>query len=904
MNIYSSAKNTIFLRTLLFVGMVLLLPGAAFSAVDFNALAPLTAGMSFPMDVAVSSTGETYVANGGGNNVLKYDGAGKLIGIIKVARPSAVAVGPSGAVYVGSSEDLSVRIYNGSGQALGFLGTGSQEFSLPANIATDPTTGNVYVVDQVAESVKIYSADGTSLGVIDDAANLPQDVVVAGTELFLLDQPLLAGDYGDTIHGAGIQVYDLAGNFLRSFGSYGNAAGQFISPKGITVDGNGVLYIADSFHAVVVCLDSATGEYLGEVHDMARPGMSLAGTAMAADGRLLVVSTLNHSVQVFGLPAAGYLAAEPEPEVDTVYEDGEDGSTAGWDVYDQNPVGATVTNIYDNELGSRVIELSGLNIQNGYRLRGANGSKWNNKSQFVLQMELQFPGDFYIYVDVETSAGHRYLTYRPVDYNGLGVGEYLFYGLGSSMADGRWHTVVRDLQADLSAAQPGVTIVAVNSLLVRGSGRLDDIVLMAGVPAGQDSDGDGISDVDERELYGTDPLKADSDNDGVADGTELSYWGSNWNGDIDGDGLINLLDTDADGDGIPDGEELDKGYSPADAASVPANTVYGDADSGLVNGWSVYDASPAGAEIITIYDPDRQNQVTLLNGIGLLNGYRLRNEDGSKWHNSSQFVLQFSLNFSEEFYIYIDLETSAGHRYLTYRSVDYDSLGSGEYVYYGLGAGSIDGRWHTVVRDLQADLAAAQPGVTINEVNSFLVRGSGMVDDIQLLGSMVALPDTVVLEDGDDGLTSGWSVYVDSPAGATISNVFDEFLQSRVIELSGSGLENGYRLRDEFGRKLQISGHTVLQLSMLYSEDFYLYIDVETNAGHRYLTYRPLTHDVIGVGEYVYHGLGDMATGVWYDIERDLQADLEAAYPGEVITAVNSLLVRGDCRLDDITLIK
>ena len=52
---------------------------------------------------------------------------------------------------------------------------------------------------------------------------------------------------------------------------------------------------------------------------------------------------------------------------------------------------------------------------------------------------------------------------------------------------------------------------------------------------------------------------------------------------------------------------------------------------------------------------------------------------------------------------------------------------------YGLGPDAMDGQWHTFVRDLQADLEGAQPGVTILEVNGFLIRGSGMLDDIMLL---------------------------------------------------------------------------------------------------------------------------------------------------------------------------
>jgi len=64
-----------------------------------------------------------------------------------------------------------------------------------------------------------------------------------------------------------------------------------------------------------------------------------------------------------------------------------------------------------------------------------------------------------------------------VDYSGLGDGEYVRFALGGHVRDGQWHTVVRDLQADLNQAQPGVTILEVSCFLTRGSGRVDDIKL-------------------------------------------------------------------------------------------------------------------------------------------------------------------------------------------------------------------------------------------------------------------------------------------------------------------------------------------------------------------------------------------------------------------------------------------
>ena len=82
-----------------------------------------------------------------------------------------------------------------------------------------------------------------------------------------------------------------------------------------------------------------------------------------------------------------------------------------------------------------------------------------------------------------------------------------------------------------------------------------------------DSDGDGISDVDEENIYGTNPDSNDTDGDGLLDGEEINIYDTNaTNADTDGDGLtdgleINTYDTnatnaDTDGDCLLDGFEI------------------------------------------------------------------------------------------------------------------------------------------------------------------------------------------------------------------------------------------------------------------------------------------------------------------------------------------------------------
>lgn len=98
----------------------------------------------------------------------------------------------------------------------------------------------------------------------------------------------------------------------------------------------------------------------------------------------------------------------------------------------------------------------------------------------------------------------------------------------------------------------------------------------------QDSDGDGLSDYDERARYGTDPLNPDSDGDGYTDGTEIAHAYSPRFGDkkrladvdSDSDGLndafeialgSNSMQRDTDGDGYEDYREVANGYDPRTA---------------------------------------------------------------------------------------------------------------------------------------------------------------------------------------------------------------------------------------------------------------------------------------------------------------------------------------------------
>lgn len=202
---------------------------------------------------------------------------------------------------------------------------------------------------------------------------------------------------------------------------------------------------------------------------------------------------------------------------DVVYEDAEDGLTEGWLIFDANPGGAGVSNVYDAERGSQVIEFSGSGTANGYVLRNADGSPWGNPTQRVIEWSMKYSEECLVYVDVMTDAGRRKLKYKPINNHGghdLGACVSVSWGIGTNAKNGQWHTFVRDLQADLTAVQPGAAIEAVNAFYIRGSGRVDDIKLLDEFPSGLDYDGDGVTDKVEFYLK-TDPYTNDLPGPGI-----------------------------------------------------------------------------------------------------------------------------------------------------------------------------------------------------------------------------------------------------------------------------------------------------------------------------------------------------------------------------------------------------
>lgn len=429
----------------------------------------------------------------------------------------------------------------------------------------------------------------------------------------------------------------------------------------------------------------------------------------------------------------------------TVYEDAEDGQTTGWIIQDNSPSGASITNVFDAQLGSHVIELSGNGAvtANAFLIGGFSGaSVWGNTDELILSFRLRSTGSYIINVRLDTNQGTRYIRYRNRDTSGNRVGNTVDIGLGSNTSNNNWFQFTRNLQQDLNAGDPGTTINAVNGMQIRGHLRLDDIALSGA--AGSNSPPVADAGANQTYIVGAAQMldgSASSDPDGIITTYEWRVAGSPT---LIGTGETPTLSP-ALGPGIYTIELTvidDEFASATDTVTVTVNsvgagtiTIYEDAEDGQTTGWTIQDNNPPGASITNVFDSQLGSHVIELDGNGseTANAFLIGGFSGaSVWGNTDELTLSFRLRSTGSYIINVRLNTNQGARYIRYRNRDTSGNRVGNTVDIGLGSNTSSNSWFQFTRNLQQDLNNGDPGTVINTINGMQVRGHLRLDDISL----------------------------------------------------------------------------------------------------------------------------------------------------------------------------
>ena len=190
----------------------------------------------------------------------------------------------------------------------------------------------------------------------------------------------------------------------------------------------------------------------------------------------------------------------------TIYYNGEGNDIGEWSIQNGSHPSATLTPMYDSTLNSNVMHFSDAGI---YRLRLPNNLLWDNKTESVLSLDVNFDTYYTLWVYVDTEQGIRKLFYNALNVHAGhhnnqhlpfvgadGTGIINSFGRHRTHRDNRTHTrgwlnhpldknnrngwvrVTLDLERDLRDTEPDNHITSVFSIKITGtSGMVDNVSL-------------------------------------------------------------------------------------------------------------------------------------------------------------------------------------------------------------------------------------------------------------------------------------------------------------------------------------------------------------------------------------------------------------------------------------------
>jgi tripartite motif-containing protein 71 len=260
---------------------------------------------SDPLDVALDSKGNVYVAEYWNNRVQEFNNNGKFINQwgsnsdISLGRISEVAVDSSGDVYLEDYSNNRIVKFDKNGNVItkfGSSGSGNGQFNNMQGFCLD-SSGNIYVADCGNNRIQKFDSNGNylmqwgSYGKSNGQFNTPIDVDVDSSD------NVYVADNGNHC----IKKFDSNGNYLMQFGNTGNGDGQFNFIEDIAVDTSDNVYVTDSGNTRIQKFDG-DGNYITQWGSWGTDDgqfRGIEGADVNSSGYVYVADGGNNRIQVF-----------------------------------------------------------------------------------------------------------------------------------------------------------------------------------------------------------------------------------------------------------------------------------------------------------------------------------------------------------------------------------------------------------------------------------------------------------------------------------------------------------------------------------------------------------------------------------------------------------------------------
>ena len=476
-----------------------------------------------PYGVAVDSAGNVYIADVSNRRIRKVDSTGTITTIAgtgefgfsgdggpaveaELRSPYGVAVDSAGNVYIADYSDHRIRKVDSTGTITTIAGTGEFGFSgdggpaveaelrSPYGVAVD-SAGNVYIADVSNRRIRKVDSTGTI-------------TTIAGIGEFGFSgdggpavEAELRSPYGVAVDSAGnVYIADYSDHRIRKVDSTGTittiagtgeccfvstddggpaAAARLGFPRGVAVDGDGNLYIADSVTERIRKIDSTgtittiagTGEYGFSGNGGRAAAARLAfptGVAVDSAGNLYIADTGNRRIRKL-TPVGGSTPPNPTGTIDTVAGTGRSGFSGDggpatdaqlYIPYDVAVDGAGNLYIADT-YNHRIRKVDSSGVITTFAGTGESGFSYGGPAAaarlaFPTGVAVDSAGNLYI----ADSGNHRI---RKVDATGTittiaGTGQRGFYGDGGPATEAalRWPSdMARDGAGNLYISDSG-----------------------------------------------------------------------------------------------------------------------------------------------------------------------------------------------------------------------------------------------------------------------------------------------------------------------------------------------------------------------------------------------------------------------------------------------------------------
>jgi len=235
-----------------------------------------------PVDIEIDDAGNLYVIDTATNKLQKFDGQGNFLASVDVrADPQDFA-----------------------------------EQSEPWGLAIAPT-GEVVVADTFGWRIRVFSPDLellTTFGETPDTSRAPQPFELFGPRDAVVDAEGLVW-VTDTGHDR-IQVFTLAGEFVKSIGSEGEGEGQFNEPVGIAIGPDGGIFVADMYNRRVQVLNP-DGSYRSQFTVEGWGGQEVNDKPyirVLKDGRIALSVPASNLVRVYTASGAQFVVVDSGSE--------------------------------------------------------------------------------------------------------------------------------------------------------------------------------------------------------------------------------------------------------------------------------------------------------------------------------------------------------------------------------------------------------------------------------------------------------------------------------------------------------------------------------------------------------------------------------------------------------------